>query len=297
MKLLSMGLMISIFLISSSFANATLELNPELGKSIRACRASNSKKFIWIFKQWHLGPMVNTKENPKPGVLPQSRNQTSIYLQLEEWVKTKRLAELYAEGCEGEINSDSKFRVNGWDYESLKKISSETVYPEVLSSVPLKIEAKYGTAIRTLCGDDNALVSENSLAFSDARGAIGFLSRLEQYQADPVRAKTYLEGAIQAFKMPASSTIDQAITRSRKELKAAVVRIQDGISKRNRHFVQLLKKSEKAEAALVIGGIHADGLVKLLDDEGVGCAVVEPTGYQNDELDLLEKLKKAVEKI
>ena len=45
------------------------------------------------------------------------------------------------------------------------------------------------------------------------------------------------------------------------------------------------------------GGMHAAGLVRELERLGLGCTVIEPTGYRDDEAALLAELEAAVARI
>ncbi len=240
---------------------------------------------------------MNTKNADAARSYPQSKNQTAIYEQLDRWIGERKIKEIYAEGCTGVLNGQSSIGFNGWKIDDLKAASKSAGYPEIVSSVPLKLEAKYGDALHTVCGDDESLVKENNLAFSDARAAIGFLSRLLQYRNDSVRRQPYLDGVIQAYKMDPATTTTQAIERMKTELKSAVARAKSAVEKRNQHLVDVIARSTEKNVAVVFGGMHAAGIVQRLKDAGFGCAVIEPVGYQADEEDLLTHLDSALKSL
>jgi hypothetical protein len=279
-------------------------LDPKLGHVTEACQVASGgavggAKHVWIFKQWHLSPGVDTHDPNKSTKLAQRENQTAIYRQLDQWIKSHALSTVIAEGCTGELTQGSPLKINGWNVGELKRESSGAHYDELLSSVPLKLEAKYGDAIKTLCGDDDELIRANGLAFSDARGTVGFLSRLEQYKNDPERARTYLEGVVGLYKMPADTTIPQALARLRLELGQAVMRARQAIDQRNERAVAAIQTATGPEVAVVFGGMHAAGIKKLLEKGKISCTVVEPVGYPssgsaNDEAAMLERLEQLV---
>ena len=245
-------------------------------------------------------PSVNTTDIESSKKLPQYANQTAIYEQLNSWISAGKLKTIIAEGCGGQStshsNSEATFKTdvhfNGWDLAALKAASTSENYDSILTSVPLKLEAKYGDKIHTLCGDDEALIKKNSLAFSDARGELGFLTRLEQNQNNPDRAKLYLDGVIELYRLPAGTTIAQAITRLKSELQKSVDQVEQGIQKRNEHLVDVISSAPRdSNIVVVFGGAHASGVESLLEKKQMNCTIVEPSGYQDDEDQLLQKLK------
>lgn len=288
-------LALSIFIYRlDGFAAPSLKLDPELGKITGNCKAKENARHVWFFKQWHLSPSINTKERNNFQKMPQEKNQTAIYRQLDRWVGKGQLKEIYAEGCTGELDFKSKVSFNGWTIRDLKKASKKPFYPQILTSIPLKIEAKYDKAVLTLCGDDEELVKENNLAFSDARGTMGFLTRITQYKDDPKRRKVYVDGAIELYKMPPSTSVDQVIAKLKTELGSAVQRAKDTIEKRNQKLVQTIQTSAQKEVAVIYGGMHTTGIAKLLDQAGIGCSIVEPVGYQDDETQLMQRLEESL---
>lgn len=301
---MALGVLIGLFLDFP--ASGAAELDPALGRVVAECKNSKEKangpgKMVWVFKQWHLAPRVlttpdqaNQAKQKDPSEKPQLENQTAIYKQLDRWITEKAVATLVAEGCEGELNEKSKQAFNGWTYEALKKASSEAGYERVLSHVPLKLEARHATGVLTLCGDQEKLIKEQNLAFSDARGTVGFLIRLEEHAKDPQKLKIYMDGAIELYKLPKKTTPEQVKVRLRKELQKTLKRIHATIDRRNKKFAQAIGKAKAKELAVVIGGLHTAGLVDRLSAQGIACRVVEPKGYDNDEGQMLKRLDELV---
>jgi hypothetical protein len=280
-------------------------LRASLGKAVSRCKsAPRGAAHVWIFKQWHVEPAVDTRDRAKAKSLPQAANQTAAFRQLDAWVRSGTLKHVVAEGCSGELTRDSKIRFNGWSVRDLEAEASKAgpsgspnSYDEIVASIPEKLEAKHGDRVKTLCGDDEALIKEHLRVFSDLRGTYGFLSRLLQYRDDPARAKTYVDGVIELYHLPRTTTPDRAIARLKTELKEAMNRLRSVLDRRNAKVVSVARASGARQVAVVFGGVHAPGLVKLLEAQGIGCTVVEPAGYNNDEAALLEQLEAAVAKL
>ena len=284
-------------LTSGSASAATLALDPAQGRVVERCQAKSSPRQVWLFKQWHLPPSVDTHAAGASGTRPQAANQTAIYRQLDAWIASGNLSEIFAEGCEGELDAKSDLAINGWKIADLASLSAQPGYDQIVTSVPLKLEAKYGDKLRTLCGDRPALIRQNQLAFSDARGAVGFLSRLMDKKTSDSRAKDYLDSVIGLYKLPSTTTRAQAIARLKVELRASVRSVRELIEKRNAALVARVKSSSEPVVAVVYGGAHAQGIVKLLNQAKLGCSVVEPTGYTDDEARLLSQLEEGLRKL
>jgi len=295
--LIDIGMVAGLLGFSSLVSSAVLDLDSQLGKEVSVCQKGSGGR-VWFFKQWHLAPSVNTSDIEKSKSLPQYANQSAIYNQLNTWISLGKVKTVIAEGCSGEMTPKTDAHFNGWDMASLKShLEPAKSYDRILTSIPLKLEAKYGDKIHTLCGDDEALLKKNALAFSDARGELGYLGRLEQYKDDPERAKLYLDGVIELYHMPAGTTIAQAITRLNTELEKSVNEAEQWIQKRNEHLVDVISAApHDSDIAVVFGGAHASGVEALLEKKGMNCTIVEPVGYQDDETQLLQKLKELLKK-
>ncbi len=266
-------------------------LDNQLGKIVGSCQNKKSAKHVWLFKQWHLGAKINTKESPTPRA--QDENQTAIYQQVESWIKANELFDIIAEGCTGEITVGFTPVFHGWSFSDLSIASTQNNYEKIDAHVPLKIKAKYKDAIQVICGDREDLIQETLLAFSDARGSLGFFTRL----SDPSKGKKYLAAAIGIYNMPLNTKLDQAKARALQELKISIDRAKAALLKRNENIVATLIKSSSKEDVVIFGGVHATGIIELLNQKGISCDVVEPKGYQNDEVALLERLELLVKKL
>lgn len=272
-----------------------LDLNSKWAKVVYACKDPKAgSPHVYFFKQWHLAPEVDTRTGKK---YAQSQNLEAIYLQLDAWIQNNELSEIFAEGCEGEINLTSNFKVNGWGLQDLMGKVNTPGYSEIETSVPLKLEAKYGEKIRAICGDSKRLVKEQLLSFSDARGETGYLTRLVQFKDDPVRAKPYLKDAVKLFNLPPNSSTQQVIKVLIRTLESTMHKIRATIEKRNQHLVDILLAAKTKSIAAVFGGMHAEGVAKILERRHVHCTVVEPVGYQNEEPMLLDQMDDALRQL
>jgi hypothetical protein len=260
-------------------------------KKVAACETPNPAKTVLIVKQWHLAPTTVTKGFREK--YPQERNQTAIFRALADKIKAKKLQLVVAEGCEGEINADFKTAFNGWDYQSLHKISQTRNYDKILTSVPLKLEARYTDKIRTLCGDDAKLIREGNLRLSNLRGWMGFWTRLHETYVDD-KGKLYADTASDLLKIPRSTPVDKILSAIRGRLKDEITAFDKSLAARNDAFVKVLRDQDFETAAVVVGGLHALDLKTKLQAAGLGCEVLEPPGYQAQNEELLGEFEKAV---
>lgn len=255
---------------------------------------------IWIFSQWHVAPGLEVKPQV---VLPQAENQTAIFRQLEDLIRAlppESPAVVFAEGCEGEIDERYTGKFNGWGLKELSALSPDAL-AQLPTHIPMRLESRFGKRLQTLCVDDLAQIRAGLLAFSDARGAIGYASRIRQWVNDPVRLKPYLSDVQALYKLPARTTPHQALNRIQQELKSIIRRIENSIAARNRKMADAMARTLRAQqpgfAALVIGGAHTKDLVSRLDKAGLKSQVVRPKGYSDDAEKLVEELKQAVQEI
>ncbi len=275
--------------------------DPALGKVTATCRApkksaqKSDNKLVYFFKQWHLPPEVDTRL--KPGPHPQDSNLESIHLQLDRWIEEHKIQSVIAEGCTGALDESSAFSVNGWTVKDLQAEVPKPGFAKITTSVPLKLEARHGPALESLCGEREGLVKEQLLGFSDARADVGYLSRILQYQKDPVRLKPYLADVIDLFKLPKNTHARQAAAAIKKDLKQTLKRIRETLEKRNQSVVDAIIASKAQDVAVVYGGMHADGVKSLFEKRGLACLIIEPTCYQNIEAGLLEQLEEALKKL
>ncbi len=259
---------------------------------IASCEPREGAKYVRIIKQWHLPPTTITKGFKEK--YPQETNQTDIYKQLNELVKKKKLQVLMAEGCEGEINQEFKLKFNGWDYASLKKISQTKTFSRILTHVPLKLAARHGAKLRTLCGDNEKLIQEGNLRISNLRGWLGFWSRLTENNTDHDRLKMYAEAAADLLKLPRTTKVEKLLAIIKSNMKSDLDAFLKSLRERNEGFVKLAKDTDFTAAAIVIGGLHAEDLRTKLQDAKFNCDVFEPAGYQPADEKLIQDFEKAL---
>lgn len=264
-------------------------------KKVSACKTTASVKTVYFVKQWHLNAGDNTKTQPDLKKYPQAQNQQEIYQMLFEWIAAKKIDTVIAEGCEGEMNASFKPAFNGWTYADLNKISKKPEYSSIATHVGLKAEARFGDQVRTICADDAAKIKEGLVALSDMRGDLGYWMRLKQHVADPARAKPYLDGVVEMFKLKPTTTVAEAIEVVRTDLKKAFVTFTASLQARNQKVIEQVK-AEKSNKPIVVvyGGLHIDQLKELAEKENLNCEVFEPLHYDNQESKLMEDFKAAI---
>jgi hypothetical protein len=252
----------------------------------------DAAKKVLVIKQWHLSPTTTTKGFKEK--YPQEKNQTAIYHVLEEGVKRGELQLIVAEGCEGEINSEFKTAFNGWDYDSLKAQSFQKGFDKIITLVPLKIEAKYGDKIATFCGDNNDAIREGLEKMSNLRGWMGFYVRLTEFKNNPEKLKLYTDSAADLLKVPKDTPTDKLMVQIKEHIKEELEAFQKSLATRNDAFVKTLQAQDFTQAAVVVGGLHANDLRDKLEKAGLGCEILEPPGYQPDDESLVRDFEKAM---
>jgi phytoene dehydrogenase-like protein len=268
-------------------------------KASETCEVKSPSKLVYFFKQWHLSPSVNTNAGlSKSMEAPQHDNQTAIYRQLDQWLTQNMKFDLVAEGCPAprEIGADSPEKFNGWSVGDLREKAATEEYADLVTNVGYKIEAKWKDHLKVKCGDDDAEIKKGSLAFSDARALVGYITRLEEYKSQPERAQIYLDGVIDLYKLPKQTTIPQALARLNIGLKRALGDIERSIQVRNQKLVEAVAADSAGSVAVVFGGVHAAGVRKLLEEKGIGCQILEPQGYEDNEVKMLETLHSLIDR-
>ncbi len=280
-----------IWLVSIFVAIASARSN--LNKVSSCTGVPKDAKRVMIVKQWHLPPTTTTKSFKEK--YPHERNQTAIYQALNELVKKKKVQLVVGEGCQGEINSEFKTAFNGWDYEALKKQSQTRGYPRILSHVPLKLEARHGDKLLTLCGDDEKQVQEGNLRISNLRGWLGFWSRLKEHKGDADKLKLYSEAAADLLKVPKDTSQEELQAKIKDRIKDELEQFRKSLNLRNDSFVKALEGHDYRIAAIVIGGLHANDLKEKIQAAGLNCDVFEPAGYLREEEKLIQEFEKALQ--
>jgi hypothetical protein len=276
------------------FAVSALSFNPKWVKEVDHCTKTpeNTNPEIIILKQWHLIPSANTKNPPKEAKpFPQAQNQIEIYGQVSEWVNHGEVDTVIAEGCEGKIDSSTKEAYQGWNFSDLVAKSKDSKYSEILAHPVMKLKVKYPN-LNAICGDNLAEIKKSQLALSDARADVGYETRLTENKEDPKKLKIYLEGAREAYSLPKDASVEDVIKAVKNDLKASIQHFQDSTHARDLSFVKAMTHSDsKKPVVMVVGGIHAEDLKKILNESKLNCTVVAPISYQNDEEGMTDKLK------
>lgn len=276
--------LLSLF-ITVGIANAGL-------RKVDSCQVPKSSKLVAIIKQWHLPPTTATKGFKER--YPQETNQSDIYNAVSNMIKKKKIQLLVAEGCEGEINGEFKTVFNGWDLNSLKNESQRRNFDRILTNVAMKLEARHGDKILTLCGDNEKLIQEGNLRISNLRGWLGFWTRLTDSKNDPERQKLYGQAAADLLRLSHDTPADKLIEQIKEQMKSDLEAFQKSLNDRNDGFVKVVGEQPFQTAAVVIGGLHAEDLKKKLQAAGIGCDVLEPRGYQREEEDLVRQFQNAL---
>lgn len=261
-------------------------------RKVDSCKVPKGAKLVSIIKQWHLPPKTATKGFKER--YPQETNQADIYNAVSNMIKKKKIQLLVAEGCEGEINSEFKPVFNGWDLESLKRESQRRGFDRVLTNVAMKLEARHADKILTLCGDNEKLIQEGNLRISNLRGWLGFWSRLSDSKNDPEKQKLYGEAAADLLRLSHDTPPEKLIEEIKERMKSDLEAFQKSLYERNDGFVKVVSEQNFENAAVVIGGLHAEDLKNKLQSAGIGCEVLEPRGYQREEEDLLRQFQNAL---
>ncbi|MGE4130845.1 MAG: hypothetical protein AB7F86_04365 [Bdellovibrionales bacterium] len=259
---------------------------------VGGCKTRKEAQSVLIYKQWHLPPTTVTKGFKEK--YPQEKNQTSIYITLADKVKSKKVDLVLAEGCEGEIDENFSTTFNGWDYKSLKAESHKRSYQRVLTHVPLKLEARFGAGLKTLCGDSDKLILEGNHRMSNLRGWMGYWIRLTEKTLDEEKRNPFREAAAEQLKMDKSSPVSTLLPEIQKKLREELEGFNRSLAERDDQFVKILQESQFKTAAIVIGGLHVKDLMKKLEAAGFACDLYEPRGYSREDESLIQDFQRAL---
>ncbi len=262
---------------------------------VGGCKTAENKEApaVMIVKQWHLSPRTMTKGFREK--YPHEKNQSAIYIALADKIKAKKLDMIVAEGCEGEINDEFTIAFNGWDLATLKKQAQTKGFDRIITNVPLKLEARYGDKVLTLCGDNEKLIQEGNLRLSNLRGWAGFWTRLTEPKGeDPDRIKMYTEAAAELLKENKDMPVEELLPKLKARFSAEMDMFTKSLTDRNDSFIKTLKEHPFKNAAIVIGGLHAEDLKNKIEAAGFNCDLMEPTGYAREDEDLIKEFQKAI---
>lgn len=251
---------------------------------------SCSKHKVYLVKQWHLSPNESTTDILKSKKLPQFENQMDIYNKSKQLVDSGSSV-IIAEGCE----ESSKYlmdKYNGWNLDGLNLRLKIGDMEEALAPVPMKLKAKYKNQIKIICGDNDQLIKENNLAFSDMKGFSGFFYRLSHYKnLDTEKYNKY----INAFKniTDFGKDVDPVLLAKNKTIEA-LNKFKASIEKRNLHFVKTITQHIKANPVLIVGGLHIKGISRLLKESDIDFEVIIPKEYPDKDEQLVHDLERAL---
>ncbi len=254
-------------------------------------------KTVLVFKQWHLAPTTVTKGfKEKYG---QEKNQTAIYKTLSEMVKKKQLEIVVAEGCEGEIDGTFETPFNGWTMSELEKQAQTKNFDKIITLVPMKVEARWGDKVVTLCGDDEKLIKESQMHLSNLRGWMGFYSRLGAVAGSGAsggdeKAKQYADAAADLLKVSKETPVEELKKLINQRSLEELSLFQQALDDRNAAFVRAVQSRPFTTAAIVIGGLHAGDLQAKLEKAGLACEIFEPPGYSKEDETVIQDFKNAL---
>lgn len=248
---------------------------------------------VSLFKQWHLAPNVDTKVDP-PSEAPQTENQMWIYTHLVDAINEGSYFTVIVEGCSGEIDEKFAKSFNGWKLDDLKEASKTTRYNSLLTHIGLKLKAKFGNKIRVLCGDDEKAVEDSNLAMSDIRGYVGFATRIVESKSNPVKMMEYISAASNTLKLPKTSSGKTVGEELRKRALESLKKFKSLIEVRNTAFVQAIERAKDQRLAVVVGGLHAEGLLRQFEQKKFSCLLIQPEGYPAKDDSLLKSLETAI---
>ena len=249
-------------------------------------------KTVMVFKQWHLAPTTVTKGFKEK--YQQEKNQTAIYKKLSEMVKKQMLQVVVAEGCEGEIDGNFEPAFNGWKIKELEKQAQTKGFDKIITMVPMKLEARWGDKLVTLCGDDLKLIKESQMHLSNLRGWMGFWTRLNEAKPGDDKLKLYADAAADLLKMPKDTPVEELKKKINERSVEELQLFEQSLNDRNAAFVKAVQSRDYTNAAIVIGGLHAADLKSKLEKAGLNCNIYEPPGYSKQDETLIQDFAKSL---
>ncbi len=253
---------------------------------------------IYLLKQWHLPPKVETTDIELSKKLSQFQNQKSLFEKVNFLIIENKIQSLLSEGCEKiEIDAKFKTRFNGWTYEKLEKLIADKAYSDILTLLPLKAEVLHKEKVKTVCVDDLDLIHQSELALSDVRAYVGYSSRLDEFKkmGDQVSYDRYASSILSEAEK--NQKLDALVVAKKKALDAITL-FETINTKREQKLVKNildLKLGPKDSAAFVIGGIHVDNLSVELKKNRIQVEIFTPEGYVENDKGLVEEIKRKLQ--
>lgn len=250
---------------------------------------------IHIFKQWHLPAKVETTDIELSKKLAQYQNQKDLFEKLNSLILDNKVQALLSEGCE-KIEIDEKFKTkfNGWSYELLVGQTQNKNYVDIMTLLPLKVEALHKEKIKTLCVDDLELIHESELLLSDLRAYVGYSTRLEEFKknSDDLSYNRYANSLLSEEE---KAKKDDPLEVARKKALDTIAKFELVNHKREQKIVKNileLKLPSKSIAILVIGGVHAQALSSTLKNKKINVETYTPAGYVENDTGLIDEIKR-----
>lgn len=249
---------------------------------------------IYLLKQWHLLPKVQTQDIELSKKLAQYTSQKDVYLKVMDLIKNNKVKYLLAEGCENdEINQNFKLSFNSWSYLSLKKLAKQSSYDDIMTHIPLKVEVLQDKNVKTLCVDNLKLIEMHQLALSDVRAYVGFFIRLKEFKEkkDEKNFEKYVSSLLSSEEL---KSVKDPLEYAKEKSFESLEKLQKINTEREKTIFENIKgiKTEKDEnVALVVGGLHVSSLEKMIQAMGSHVEVFTPVGYVESDADLIGKLK------
>ena len=123
---------------------------------------------IYLLKQWHLSPRVETLDIEISKKIAQYPNQYDLYQKSTDLIQNKNVKIVLSEGCEkSEIDKSFLQKFNGWTFLSLEKIKNAKNYSDILTLLPLKLGVYWGDTVKTVCVDDESLIQKSQLMLTE----------------------------------------------------------------------------------------------------------------------------------
>lgn len=258
-----------------------------------AFSCSSFKKNVIIYPQWHLSSSTLTNKVEESSKLVQFENQKFIFLDLKNQIFSNKVDVILSEGCEGEIDDKFEQSFNGWNYRALDGQKNSSIYDNILTLVPLKLEVEFKEKILTLCADNNALIKKQLLSFSDLRAYVGYYHRLVEFKNNPKKYQLYADGLLNnGVNDKNLNATDYAKAKAQDSLNLFLKSIED----RNQVVVSHIESHKEKNIALVIGQLHLNGLEQMLMDRKINYTVVPVKGLPDTnpwtEVDALKNILK-----
>lgn len=246
---------------------------------------------VIIYKQWHLSPKVNAYNFKQTQKLPQKANQIDIYKKIKQKITRGESSLVLMEGCTYPqvVDLDYQEKFNQMNVADLIKIKKDKNFENYMAPIAYKIEAYFGDKVKTLCADDAALIKEQSLALSDLRGFTGFYMRFKQI--DKKRRPEKWQAYQKALEKLENKKVASPLQYTREKALEALDRFEKLSSQRNLVFFKAVKEHQKEKPMVIVGGLHAQELSKLLKEASIAVTIDESLGHPKDEMKLVEKLK------